>query len=685
MSIVGRIANEIGGTRITPVLMEEKLASVIPSEPYDEMRSRSPSSTVFAYGLATVALVAAVILTLFIRYITGNPTFFVFYVAIFLSVWFGGRGPGWLSTILALAALHLFFRSSGELLAMTGERLPTALAFVICMVTADVLSTRRHRTERALRLARDRLELAVEDRTAELRQANKALSDEVAERKRAELALRASEERWRRLFEASSAGMALTDLTGGYVATNSAFQHMLGYTDEEFKKFTAIDITHLDERDTTEKIVTQFASGARQEYHVDKRYLKKDGTALWVNVTTTYVPPIENTPPLLQGIYVNIDDRKRAEQALRASEERWRTVFETSSVGIATSDENLRVATANAAFQRMVGYTEDELRRMQWIDLTYEDDRPATEILVKGLLAGALQAYNVEKRYRRKDGETIWVNVYNSLVPATETTPAFFPAIVVDITDRINAQTALQRAQTELARVTRVTMMGELATSIAHEVNQPLAAIVGSCGACRRWLDGGDWIRAKESLETVSEAANRASEVIKRVRSLTNNATPEHLDVDINIAVQEVLAVLRGELHVRNTSLHLQLDHNIPLVKGDKVQLQQVVLNLVMNAIDAMTTMTDRRRVLAVKSAAEDGNVRVTVQDSGPGLDAAATERIFDPFFTTKPDGMGMGLSISKSIVENHGGLLWAAPAVPVGTAFHFNLPVARRGEQWAN
>jgi len=138
-------------------------------------------------------------------------------------------------------------------------------------------------------------------------------------------------------------------------------------------------------------------------------------------------------------------------------------------------------------------------------------------------------------------------------------------------------------------------------------------------------------------------------------------------------------------LHVRNTSLHLQLDHNIPLVKGDKVQLQQVVLNLVMNAIDAMTTMTDRRRVLAVKSAAEDGNVRVTVQDSGPGLDAAATERIFDPFFTTKPDGMGMGLSISKSIVENHGGLLWAAPAVPVGTAFHFNLPVARRGEQWAN
>jgi len=662
------------------------MASAIPEEPRVGMDARSASPIVFAYGLAIATFVAALVLTFFVRKITGNPTFFAFYVAIFISVWFGGRGPGWVSTILGLAALHLFFRSSGDLLAITGERLPNVLAFVTCMVTADVLSTRRHRTESALRLARDRLELAVEHRTAELRQANEALSDEVAERKRAEHALRANEERWRRLFEASSAGMALMDLTGRYVATNSAFQRMLGYTDDDFRKLTAIDITHPDERDTTEKIVAEFGSGARQEYHVDKRYIKKNGTALWADVTTSYVPPAADTPPMLQGIFVNIDDRKRAEQALRASEERWRTVFETSSVGIATSDENLCVATANAAFQRMVGYTEDELRKMQWIDLTHEDDRQATEELVESLLAGRRQAYNVEKRYRRKDGETIWVNVYNSFVPATETTPAFFPAIVVDITDRIHAQNALQRSQAELARVARVTMMGELATSIAHEINQPLAAIVASGGACRRSLDSQNWIKVKESLETVIAAADRACEVIKRVRSLTSNVTPEYLDVDVNVTVKELLAVLRGELQVRHISLQLQLDNNVPPVKGDKVQLQQVVLNLVMNAIDAMATMTDRRRVLTIKSeGAKDGEVRVIVEDSGPGLDPAATERIFDPFFTTKPGGMGMGLSISKSIVENHGGRLWASPAVPGGTAFHFNLPAARRDEQWAN
>jgi PAS domain S-box-containing protein len=246
-----------------------------------------------------------------------------------------------------------------------GEKFPTVLAFIMCVVAADILSTQRHRAEQALRSARDRLELAVHDRTAELRQANEALSREVAERRRAESVARANEERWRRLFEASSAGMALTDLTSRYIATNSACQNMLGYMDGEFKALTAIDITHPDEIVTTEAVVTEFASGARQEYHVDKRYMKKDGTPLWVNVTTTYVPATDATPPMLQGVYFNIDDRKRAEQALRVSEQRWRTVFETSSVGIATSDENLCIATANAAFQRMLGYSESELREMR--------------------------------------------------------------------------------------------------------------------------------------------------------------------------------------------------------------------------------------------------------------------------------------------------------------------------------
>src|SRR5215475_8907297 len=512
-------------------------------------------------------------------------------------------------------------------------------------------------------------------------QLERRVVDQVGEIGRAEATIRAREEQWRRLFEASFAGMALTDLTSRYTATNSAFQNMLGYTDEEFKALTAIDITHPDERATSEAVVADFASGARQDYHVDKRYMKRDGMPLWVNVTTTYVPATDVTPPMLQDVYINIDDRKRAEQALRASEERWRTVFETSSVGIATSDENLRVSTANSAFQRIVGYTEDELRKMKWIDLTHEDDRSVTEELVGSLLDGQLQAYNIEKRYRRKDGETIWVNVYNTLVPATATTPAFFPAIVVDITDRIRAERALQQSQGELARVTRVTTMGELATSIAHEINQPLAAIVARGHACRRWLEVQNLTRAKESLDRVIADADRACEVIKRVRSLTSKAPLERAELNINVVMKEVLAITRGELQIRQVSLQLQLDDNIPLVTGDKVQLQQVVLNLVMNAIDAMAAVT-RRRVLTIRSQrGEHGGALVTVQDNGHGLDQAIAERIFHPFFTTKPGGIGMGLSISTSIVEAHGGRLWATPVRPSGAAFHFSLP--RASEPW--
>ena len=644
--------------------------------------SRSARSMLASYGLAVAAVATALALTFFIRQASGNPTFFLFYAAIFVSVWFGGRGSGWLATALAILALHSLFRDAGNLLAMTGERLPTVLAFITCMLTADILSTQRHRAERALRSARDRLEIAVAERTAELRRANAALSDEITERRRATAAVQASEERWRRLFAASSAGMALNDLSGRYIATNSAFQKMLDYSDEELKTLTAIDITHPDDKPATEAVFADYVSGARQENHVDKRYMKKDGTPLWVNVTSTFVPVTDGSRPMLQGIYVNIDDRKRAEQALRSSEERWRTVFKTSSVGIATSDENLRIATANAAFQRMVGYSESELRGMRWIDLTHEEDRSATDDLVRSLLDGQILAYNMEKRYRRKDGHTIWVNVYNTLVPATATTPAFFPAIIIDITDRVRAEAALQHLQAELARVARVTTMGELATSIAHEINQPLAAIIASSNACRRWLEGQNLFRAKESLERVIADAVRASEVIKRVRALTTNATPERLKVNINAVLKEVLAITRGERQARQVSLQLELNEDIPAVIGDKVQLQQVVLNLVMNAIEAMAAVTGRRRVLTIKSqCSEDSGALVTIQDCGPGLDPAHTERIFQPFFTTKPGGMGMGLSISNSIMEAHGGRLWGSPALPCGSAFHFSLPRTGSGE----
>src|SRR5262249_40314225 len=234
-----------------------------------------------------------------------------------------------------------------------------------------------------------------------------AILIDITERKRADAALRASEERWRRLFEGSSAGMALTDLNARYIATNAAFQNMLGYTDEEFKAITAIEITHPDEVATTRKVIAEFVSGARQEYHVDKRYLKRDGTSLWVNVTTTYLPATDVTPAMLQGVYINIDDRKRAGAALRASEARMRARVAAARVGIATSDENRRLLRANPAFQRMLGYSESELREIGWQGLTYEDDQAMSREWVAGVIDERRPAA-LEKRYVRKDGEIVW-------------------------------------------------------------------------------------------------------------------------------------------------------------------------------------------------------------------------------------------------------------------------------------
>ena len=504
------------------------------------------------------------------------------------------------------------------------------------------------------------------------------VSIDINDRKRAEAALRASEERWRRLFEASSAGMALVDLNARYLATNSAFQNMLGYTEAEFKSLTVFDITHPDEVATTRDIVAQFVNGIRQEYHVDKRFLKKDGTPVWVNVTTTCLPATDVTPAMLQGIFVNIDDRVRAEAALRASEARMRAVFAASPVGIARSDENRRLLRTNPALQRMLGYSDKELRTLGWEGLTHEDDRAASRAWVTEVMQGRPPP-PLEKRYLRKDGEVMWASVDASFVPATETTPAFMATIIADISDRVRAEEALHRSQSELARVSRITTMGQLAASIAHEINQPLTAIIASGNACERWLAKGENLgRARQSLARMIDEANRASEVIKRMRSLTGNGVHERVELDINAVVREVLALARTELQAKQVRVQANLNGGIPPVRGDRVQLQQVLLNLVVNAIDAMAGVTGRPHVLAVATRRDGAAaLRVSIQDSGAGLAADTAQHIFQPFFTTKPGGMGMGLSISTAIVDAHGGRLWAEPPPEHGTAFHFTLPLA--------
>jgi C4-dicarboxylate-specific signal transduction histidine kinase len=248
-----------------------------------------------------------------------------------------------------------------------------------------------------------------------------------------------------------------------------------------------------------------------------------------------------------------------------------------------------------------------------------------------------------------------------------------------DLTEHVLASEALRDAQMELAHVTRVTTLGELAVSIAHEVNQPLAAVVANAEACLRWLDRGppDLDAARRSVEWVIDDGNRASEVIRRVRALANKTDLEKVPLDVNDVVREVIALVQPRITSHQVSLRIELAPALPMILGDRVQLQQVMINLMMNGIEAMQSVMDRPRELVIRSSRDETQqVLVSVTDFGVGIAAENADRLFNAFFTTKSSGMGMGLSICRSIMEAHDGRLWATANIPHGATFQFTLPV---------
>jgi len=251
-----------------------------------------------------------------------------------------------------------------------------------------------------------------------------------------------------------------------------------------------------------------------------------------------------------------------------------------------------------------------------------------------------------------------------------------------DITSRKRTEEELVKTRAELAHVTRITTMGELVASIAHEINQPLGAIVNNSNVCVRLLrKRGAKKEIREALTDIASDANRASTIITRIRSLTKRSVPEKTSLQLQDVVADVLTLAHGELAKRRITIHTELAENLPHVSVDRVQLQQVLLNLVMNGIEAMAGLKDERRILTIGGQRDEEakpSLLMTVCDFGHGFKAEDSERLFQPFYTTKPLGMGMGLRISRSIVEAHGGRLWAAPNDGPGATFFLSLPIAR-------
>jgi C4-dicarboxylate-specific signal transduction histidine kinase len=250
--------------------------------------------------------------------------------------------------------------------------------------------------------------------------------------------------------------------------------------------------------------------------------------------------------------------------------------------------------------------------------------------------------------------------------------------LLQQMAEQKRTEEALQVTRTELARVARITTIGELTASIAHEVNQPLAAVVANADACVAWLarEHPDLVEARAAAERATQGATRASEVIARIRSLITKATPEKSRLQINQVIEQTAALAAGQASRNEVAIKLELAPELPPVLGDSIQLQQVIVNLLMNGIEAMNSVTDRPRTLRVRSESQkNGQIRVSVRDSGIGLSADVMGRLFEPFFTTRQKGMGMGLPISRSIVEAHGGKLWAESNGSGGAIFQFTLP----------
>jgi PAS domain S-box-containing protein len=379
---------------------------------------------------------------------------------------------------------------------------------------------------------------------------------------------------------------------------------------------------------------------------------------------------------LLAALLVQIVRRRRAERALKESEERWRSVFETSAAGVAVLDKDAKFVATNLAFQTMLGYSDEELRTVSLIDLGFPDDRDALRRLGEELRT--YPRYDAVKQFRRRDGSAMWGHIYFSSILDADSKPRLIIATALDITYHKAAEEAARTAQSELAQVARLTAMGEMSASIAHEVNQPLAAIVANGNAGLRWLANAtpDLDEVRATLKRIVNDGHRAGKVISGVRTLFKKNVQARAPIDINDLVREVLSLVRGELESRHIVVESDLGQ-LPPVVADRTQLQQVIVNLIGNALDAMAVINDRPRVLRLRSErCEPGKIMVTVHDSGPGIEKKNIHRIFEPFFTTKPNGTGMGLSICRSVVESHGGRLMASHGHPYGAVFQIVLPL---------
>jgi PAS domain S-box-containing protein len=489
----------------------------------------------------------------------------------------------------------------------------------------------------------------------------------------------ARDKKIRRLVDANIVGIIIWELDGRILEANDAFLNMLGYDREDLTsgRLNRTDLTPAEWKDRDARTVEELRRmGTVQPF--EKEYFRKDGSRVPVLLGGVM---FEQSPNQGVSFVLDLTERKRAVEALRQSEERFRTLVQFSFDVYWETDAQHRFTlqefAESLADAPALG---SEIGKTRW-EIPYLEPDEAAWRKHRETLDAHLPFRDFELARPAPDGSTRYVSV--SGLPMFDDTGRFvgYRGVGRHVTERRLAEEALRAMQAELAHVNRVTTMGQLSASIAHEVNQPIAATVTNAQAAQRWLRAQppDLDEVRASLGRIVEDGKRAGNVISGIRALIHKVPSRKDWFDLNEAILEMLVLTRSEALRHGISLQTRLAPRLPMLQGDRTQLQQVILNLILNAIEAMGDLDDGARELWISTETEAaGGVLVTVRDSGPGLDLADVERVFQAFYTTKPKGMGMGLAICRSMVEAHGGRMWASANESGGAVFQFTLPLER-------
>jgi PAS domain S-box-containing protein len=413
--------------------------------------------------------------------------------------------------------------------------------------------------------------------------------------------------------------------------------------------------------------------------HSDRRKFDAEDERL-MNTLGHFASLAYQTVESIDELKLQIAEREKAEAAARelasGLQAKIRRLVDANIIGIFIFDLENRIIEANDAFLQMVGYDREDFvsGRVRWTDLTppeWRDRHARARAELK--MTGTVQPY--EREYFRKDGSRVPALIGSARI---EESGNEVVAFVLDLTERKRAAEALREVQMELAHANRVATMGQLTASIAHEVRQPITATEVNARTALRWLSARppELEEARQALDRIVRDSGRADAVIDRIRALVKRAPQRQDRLAINEVILEVVALTRSEAAKNGVSVRTGLADTLPLIRGDRIQVQQVILNLIINAIEAMSGISEGARELLITSGqAEPDGVLVAVRDSGPGLAPDSLEHVFDAFYTTKPGGLGLGLSICRSIIDTHGGRLWVSANVPRGAIFHFTMP----------